>query len=32
MPENWLAKPGYQWEGWEVSEGSAKEKFCDILA
>ena len=27
MLENWLAKPGNQWEGWEVCEGSAKVKF-----
>ena len=32
MPENWLAKPGNQWEGWEVCEGSAKVRFCDIVA
>ena len=32
MPENQSAKPGNQWEGWEVCEDSAKEKFCDIAA
>ena len=32
MLENWSAKPGNQWEGWEVCEGSAKVKFCDVAA
>ena len=27
MPENRSAKPGNQWEGWEVCEGGAKVKF-----
>ena len=32
MQENQSAKPGNQWEGWEVCKGSAKVKFCDIAA
>ena len=32
MQENWLVKPGNQWEAWEVYEGGAKVKFCDIAA
>ena len=32
MLENLLAKPGNQWEGWEVCEGIAKVKFCDVAA
>ena len=31
MPENWLAEPGNQWEGWEVCEGSAKVKFSSAV-
>ena len=29
MQENQLAKPGNQWEGREVCEGSARGKFCE---
>ena len=32
MPENQLAGPGNQWKGWEVCEGGAKVKFCDVAA
>ena len=28
MQEKQSTKPGNQWEGWEVCEGSAKVKFC----
>ena len=32
MLENRSVKPGNQWEGWKVCEGSAKVKFCDVAA
>ena len=30
MQENGLLEPNNQWESWEVCEGSAKVKFCQI--
>ena len=32
MQENWLLKPGKQWECWEVGVGGAKVEFCDVAA
>ena len=30
MLENQSAKPGNQWEGWEVCVDGAKVKFCQL--